>query len=99
MFLLSLISNAGLTMELFIRVNSYLPILQQSSGIRVMVGSQNQMPFPEDEGVTVSPGQETSIAVRKVRSSKNHELSEINFCILPKKLLGPLPLVCLNDGM
>ncbi|XP_071794574.1 acid-sensing ion channel 1A-like [Asterias amurensis] len=57
----------GLTMELFIERDEYLSSLQQSAGLRVMVGSQNQMPFPEDEGITVSPGQETFIAVKKVK--------------------------------
>ena len=60
------ITPTGLTMELFIERDEYLSSLQQSAGLRVMVGSQHQMPFPEDEGITVSPGQETFIAVKKV---------------------------------
>ena len=36
------------------------------AGLRVIVLSQNQIAFPEDEGITVSPGYFTSIGLRLV---------------------------------
>ncbi|XP_038074050.1 degenerin unc-8-like [Patiria miniata] len=57
----------GLTMELYIDQPQYVPGLQNSAGVKVFISEQNQVPFPEDKGVIVGPGYETSIALKKVR--------------------------------
>jgi len=44
----------------------YIPNIGDTSGIRVVVHPQRQMSFPEDDGVTISPGYFSSIAIRKV---------------------------------
>ena len=43
-----------------------------TAGIRLVVHSQARMPFPEDEGITVSPGHSTSIGMRKVSTVQAH---------------------------
>lgn len=44
----------------------YIPILSQEAGVRVLITGQRSIPFPVDEGFTVSPGFATSIALRQV---------------------------------
>ncbi|XP_068128932.1 amiloride-sensitive sodium channel subunit beta-like [Hyperolius riggenbachi] len=56
----------GLTMELFIEQNEYISSLSSAAGLRVVLHGQGKMPFPEDEGVNVPPGQESDIGVVKV---------------------------------
>lgn len=56
----------GLRLVINIDQDSYVPDIGDSAGIRVVIHPQRRMPFPEDEGLTVSPGHHTSIAVRQV---------------------------------
>ena len=46
--------------------NDYMPESGDTAGIRLVVHPKNRMPFPEDEGITVSPGHSTSIGIRQV---------------------------------
>ena len=72
----------GLTIVANIRQDEYMPEYGDIAGIRVALSPQNQMVFPEDEGVTVSPGHVTAISVTKVRP-RCHEftLSHLPFVI------------------
>jgi len=36
------------------------------AGIKVVIHPQNVMPFPEDEGIILSPGQATTVGIRQV---------------------------------
>ncbi|XP_063301279.1 amiloride-sensitive sodium channel subunit gamma-like [Pelobates fuscus] len=56
----------GLTMELYIEQSEYISSLSTAAGLRVVLHGQGKMPFPEDEGVNVPPGQESDIGVVKV---------------------------------
>ncbi|KAM8972026.1 epithelial sodium channel subunit gamma-like [Pelodytes ibericus] len=56
----------GLTLELFIEQSEYISSLSTAAGLRVVLHGQGKMPFPEDEGVNVPPGQESDIGVVKV---------------------------------
>jgi len=47
---------------------NYVKDAGETAGIRLVVHPGNRMPFPEDEGMTVSPGHSTSIGLQKVRS-------------------------------
>ncbi|XP_077980560.1 uncharacterized protein LOC144435805 [Glandiceps talaboti] len=58
-------SQYGLHLTLFIEQPEYVGLFSQESGVRVSVSPQDVMPFPEDIGITVSPGQATSIGLRK----------------------------------
>jgi len=51
-----------------INVQQYEYVTQagDTAGIVVVILPQYQMPFPEDEGVMVSPGHATSIAIIQV---------------------------------
>lgn len=57
---------SGLTLDLFVNQNEYIPLLSQEAGVRVLITGQHNIPFPVDEGFTVSPGFATSIGLRKV---------------------------------
>lgn len=49
-----------------IEQHEYLEATGDTAGVVVVIRSQNQMPFPEDDGVIVSPGHATSIAISQV---------------------------------
>ncbi|XP_075129649.1 epithelial sodium channel subunit beta-like [Leptodactylus fuscus] len=63
----------GLTMELFIEQHEYISSLSTAAGLRVVLHGQGKMPFPEDEGVNVPPGQESDIGVVKVHVKRLQE--------------------------
>lgn len=53
-------------MDLFINQEEYIPSLSQEAGVRILLTPQRNIPFPVDEGFTVSPGFATSIGLRQV---------------------------------
>ena len=56
----------GLSMTMDIQQHEYLKQTGDTAGAVVVIGPQNQMPFPEDDGIIVSPGHATSIAITQV---------------------------------
>ena len=42
--------------------------MTDTTGFKVVIHHQNDMPFPFDEGVVVSPGFTTEIAISRVRN-------------------------------
>ena len=60
--------SAGLTLEINIEQLDYVSVLSQEAGIRVFIGGQREMPFPYEQGISVSPGFSTAIELRKVKS-------------------------------
>ncbi|XP_006815229.1 epithelial sodium channel subunit alpha-like [Saccoglossus kowalevskii] len=44
--------------------------LKESAGARLLIHPQNVMPFPEDNGLTLQPGTETNVGLRKVVISR-----------------------------
>ncbi|GFR83359.1 amiloride-sensitive sodium channel subunit gamma [Elysia marginata] len=57
----------GLQLKLFLETDEYVPGVANSKGIQVVIHDQDTIPFPEDEGVAVSAGTETFIALRRVQ--------------------------------
>jgi len=57
--------GAGLQLTMNIDQNDYL--IGDTAGLRVVVLPQNQMAFPEDDGMTISPGLFTSLAIDQVK--------------------------------
>lgn len=57
---------AGLAVTINIDQDEYLGDIAPEAGVRVVVHSQDRMPFPEDEGVSVIPGQLTYVGIRLV---------------------------------
>ena len=53
-------------MILNINQEEYTELSGDMAGIRLVVHAQERMPFPEDEGITISPGHSTSIGMRQV---------------------------------
>ena len=47
--------------------DEYISQAGDTAGVRLVVLDQNQLAFPEDEGVTISPGFETLIGIKQVR--------------------------------
>ncbi|PIK51832.1 putative degenerin deg-1-like [Apostichopus japonicus] len=60
----------GLTMEIYLEQTEYIPAIQQAAGLRLSIHDQKTMPFPEDNGISVSPGTETSVGVRAVQLTR-----------------------------
>ncbi len=44
----------GLTLELYIEEDEYIPELSEMTGVRLTVHDTAIMPFPDDEGILVS---------------------------------------------
>ena len=60
---------AGLTMTVNVQQYEYVTQAGDTAGIVVGILPQNQMPFPEDDGIIVSPGHATSIAIVQVKET------------------------------
>jgi Amiloride-sensitive sodium channel len=56
----------GLSVILNIQQSEYVNQAGDTAGAVVVVLQQNQMPFPEDDGIIVSPGHATAIAITQV---------------------------------
>ncbi len=57
---------SGLTLELFIEQDEYVPELTENAGIRVTVHHQHAVPFPEDDGFLVSADYMTMLGLTMV---------------------------------
>ena len=57
---------AGLKLTLDIQVDQYIVDLAENAGIRLLIHNPNNMPFIEDEGLSLAPGRANLIGVRKV---------------------------------
>ncbi|XP_013411978.1 acid-sensing ion channel 1A [Lingula anatina] len=60
----------GLSLQLDVEQEQYLGGLSKEAGMRVLVHSQGNIAFPEDEGFTVSPGFATSVGLKLVSTSR-----------------------------
>ena len=56
----------GLTLQLVVRQFDYVHLDALSAGVRLVVHSPTDMPFPESQGVYLAPGFTTGIAVTMV---------------------------------
>jgi len=56
----------GLVLTININQQEYLKQAGDTAGAVVVIRPQNQMPFPEDDGIIVSPGHATSVAITQV---------------------------------
>ena len=59
-------------MELNIEQSEYVGSFTEEAGIRVAISNSGEMPFPLEQGLSVSPGFATSIGLRKVRMLKKY---------------------------
>ena len=48
--------------------DEYISTGNDAAGARIVIHSQDKMPYPEDEGILVKPGLMTSIHVSQVSS-------------------------------
>ncbi len=58
--------GTGLKMIFDIDQSDYIGALAEAAGVRVVVHPQRSMPFPEDEGISVSPGEMTYVGITQV---------------------------------
>jgi len=56
-------------MTMNIQQHEYLKTTGDTAGAVVIIRPQNEMPFPEDDGIIVSPGHATSIAITQVNET------------------------------
>jgi len=64
-----LLLSIGLSMTINVNQNEYIKQAGDTAGVVVVIRPQNQMAFPEDDGIIVSPGHATSIAVTQVNKT------------------------------
>ena len=70
----------GLRLTLNVRQANYRSLSTcDTAGVRLLVLDQNQMPFPEDLGLTLSPGHYTAVAVSTVRHLKYNTVDLLSF--------------------
>ncbi|XP_071490087.1 epithelial sodium channel subunit alpha-like [Diadema antillarum] len=60
----------GLHLTLFVEHPEYVGLLTSDSGVKVSIHPPTEQPFPEDDGITASTGQKTTIALRKVNITR-----------------------------
>ena len=53
-------------LELFIEQDEYVPELSEGAGLILTVHDQDVMPFPEDDGILIPPGQQSNVAMTVV---------------------------------
>ena len=53
-------------MKLFVEQYEYVKSLSDAAGVRLVVHNQTSMPFPEDDGINISPGTKTFVGLRRV---------------------------------
>ncbi len=56
----------GLQLIFNIDQDEYVGELAESAGVRVVLHPRHRMPFPEDEGLSISPGELTYVGVKLV---------------------------------
>ena len=61
-----IINCIGLHLIIAVKQDEY--VATDVAGVRVIITSQGEMPFPEDSGIVAKPGQMTSIGFRKVNN-------------------------------
>ncbi|XP_013418967.1 acid-sensing ion channel 4 [Lingula anatina] len=59
----------GLTVELNIQQEEYLPVIAEA-GVRVVITDHKSVPFPEDNGLSVSPGFYSAVGMSMVEISR-----------------------------
>ncbi|XP_077870072.1 uncharacterized protein LOC102803246 [Saccoglossus kowalevskii] len=57
-------SNNGLKLTLNAEQNEYIGPVSQGASFRVVIHSQNSMPFPEEKGIDIQPGTSTTLAIK-----------------------------------
>jgi len=57
---------SGFTMLIFVNQEEYVTSLTSGVGIRLLTHRQDQQPFPEDDGMDISPGLKASLKVSMV---------------------------------
>ncbi len=63
----------------------YVGHLAEAAGVRIVVHPQATMPFPEDEGLSIGPGQLSYVGIKFV--SRSRYLGNINYLKIYKKSL------------
>ena len=53
-----------------IEQDEYVSDLSEKAGVRVLITSRGEMPFPEDKGLDIAPGRLTSVGIKAVRHVK-----------------------------
>jgi len=56
----------GLQLILNVNQDEYISEGDDAAGMRLVIHQAQRMPFPEDEGLAINPGQTTSIGLRRV---------------------------------
>jgi len=66
MMIMMMMIRAGLQLILNVNQDEYMSEGDDAAGMRLVIHQSQRMPFPEDEGLAINPGQTTSIGLRRV---------------------------------
>ncbi|CAL1541410.1 unnamed protein product, partial [Lymnaea stagnalis] len=58
--------SGGLEMILYLETNEYLEGITSGKGAQVVIHEQGTLPFPDDEGIAVTAGEQTMIGLKQV---------------------------------
>jgi len=65
-------------MILNVNQDEYISEGDDAAGMRLVIHQAQRMPFPEDEGLAINPGQTTSIGLRRVTNTAHlHSLDSL----------------------
>ena len=71
--IISMIS--GLTLDLFVNEDQYLPEMIDKVGVRVVIHNQSDVAFPEQDGFSIPPGMASFVGITKVCTQVKPALS------------------------
>ena len=60
------LSDPGVTLELYVEQEEYVVELTEDAGIRLLLHPNEVMPFPEDGGMLLAPGVLTLFSMKMV---------------------------------
>ena len=62
------LSILGLHLELNIELEEYIPEITREAGVKVTVTQPDEMPFPLYQSLSLAPGFQTDIALKRVNT-------------------------------
>ncbi|XP_059164363.1 degenerin mec-4-like [Physella acuta] len=61
----------GLELTIFLETHEYIPGISNGMGIQLLVHDQETVPFPDEEGIAISPGTNTFVGIKQVSDTMN----------------------------
>ena len=79
----------GLRVTFNIEQDEYVGELTSKAGVRVTVHPRDSMPFPENNGIDIGPGEATAVGIRKVGTNV-WGITEVHVVLARRSVRSPL---------